>query len=93
MLQNKIYIYQSKRFNIKIQNSLIRLNNEALYGREHTTNQRQNELIELIQNLQTATARGALDALTIAKTPKARNLNSAKAIFQETKMKILMNGS
>ena len=33
-----------------------RLNNEALLERERTTNQRQYELIDLIQNLQTATA-------------------------------------
>jgi hypothetical protein len=58
-----------------------RLNNEALLERERTTNQRQYELIDLIQNLQTATARVALDTLTIAQTPKARNLNSAQTIF------------
>jgi uncharacterized membrane protein (UPF0127 family) len=58
-----------------------RCNNEALLERERTTNQRQYELIYLIQNLQTATARVALDTLTLAQTPKARNLNSAQTIF------------
>ena len=58
-----------------------RLKNEALFERGRTTNQRQYELIYLIQHLQTATARVALDTLTIAQTPKARNLNSAQAIF------------
>ena len=58
-----------------------RVNNQAVADTQQNHNNRQMELIDLIQRLQTVNAQISLDSYNIAQVPKSRKFNSVQVVF------------